>query len=67
MMNILLQGGPFHGRHENDVSTVTRQFLVDEDWVYTLADGVFLEGRQVFNFDEKATEEQQDTFFAQFV
>jgi hypothetical protein len=66
MMNIILQGGPFHGRHENNVSAVTRLFLVDEEWVYKIGDGVFLEGSQVFNFDEKATEEHRQEFFAQF-
>ena len=62
MMNIILQGGPFHGRTEVDIEPVTRTFLVDEEYVYVIADGVFIQDLQVFHFDEKATERKRRKF-----
>jgi hypothetical protein len=65
-MNILLQGGPFHDRHENNVSVVTRMFLVDEEWVYKIGKRGLPRRPAVFNFDANATEEHRQEFFAQF-
>jgi hypothetical protein len=53
-MKIILQGGPYHGKHEA-VSEATRQISMDEEWIYKIEDEAFLEGLQVFKFDKKAS------------
>jgi hypothetical protein len=59
-MRITLVGGPHHGEHHDNVGDDCLRFHRGHSF-YQLTDEVTDEGRQIFKYDEEASEKHQPT------